>query len=729
MRAPILLNDVEACADHIIAQVGRDIRIGLPLGLGKPIELVNALYARAKKDSSLKLTLLTALSLEKPEAGSAVEKAFLEPFLERVFGDCPDLDYMTDLRKKRLPPNVRVCEFFFKPGSQLSNTHAQRNYISTNYTFAARDVFNQGCNVAAQIIAKRETPQGTRYSLSCNPDTSPELIEMLRAAEASGERKVVAVGVVNQNLPYMENDAEVAPAMFDCIVDHARYSTTLFSTPKTAVATPDYAIGLYASTLIKDGGTLQVGIGALGDAIVYATQLRHQNNKQYLSALEDFSIPEHYGALIKNFGGTTPFAEGIYGATEMFVDGLMHLYKAGILKRRVYDFWALQQLINDGRCNPEQLDASVLGALEQLGVRVIRAQDFEILQHHGFFNEATRYEQGHLIAPDGSRCIANVADPQARTLMGEKCLGDKLRNGIVLHGGFFLGPRDFYDALRNMSDEQRREICMTGVYKVNQLDHNPRLYKAQRMHARFINTGIMVTLSGAVVSDGLDDGRVISGVGGQYNFVAMAHQLPTGRSILMIRAVRDKEGKTPEPSSNIVLSYGHCTIPRHLRDIVITEYGIADLRSKTDNEVVKALLNVADSRFQPQLMEQAKKTGKLEADYEIPAAFRNNTPQVLKQRLAKHRSQNLFPEYPFGTDFTPEEQVLAKALRGIKARAEATPKWWLVLRALLPTAVPATALPYLNRLNLGQPGKTLQEKVVRMLLVEQLRQRSNPPDV
>ncbi len=26
--------------------------------------------------------------------------------------------------------------------------------------------------------------------------------------------------------------------------------------------------------------------------------------------------------------------------------------------------------------------------------------------------------------------------------------GDELRNGRLLHGGFFLGPRDFYDKLR-----------------------------------------------------------------------------------------------------------------------------------------------------------------------------------------------------------------------------------------------------------------------------------------
>jgi acyl-CoA hydrolase len=722
---PRRLEDVESCVDVIVQRVGKDVRIGLPLGLGKPIELVNALYARAKKDPELKLTILTALSLEKPEGASAVEKAFLDPFISRVFGDCPDLHYMTDLRKNTLPANVRVCEFFFKPGSQINNVHAQRNYISTNYTFAARDVFNQGCNVSAQIVAKRDLAQGTRYSLSCNPDTSPELIEMMRAAEARGERKCIVIGLVNQNLPYMENDAEVPAEMFDLIVDHPRYTTTLFSTPKMAVTTPDYAIGLHASALIKDGGTLQIGIGALGDAIVHATQLRQERNELYQDALKNLGTLDHAGELIRKFGGVTPFVKGLYGATEMFVDGFMHLYKAGILKRKVYDFWALQQLINEGHCNPAKLTPDVLDKLEALGVRVIRTQDFKILQHHGFFNSGTRYNQGHILTPDGERVIANLAEPQSRKTIAQKCLGSSLRNGIVLHGGFFLGPRDFYDSLREMSDEQRRDICMTGVYKVNQLDHNPRLYKAQRTNARFMNTGILVTLSGAVDSDGLDDGRVISGVGGQYNFVAMAHQLHSqtdgGRSILMVRAVRDKEGKTTEPSSNVVFNYGYCTIPRHLRDIVITEYGIADLRGKTDNDVIKALLNITDSRFQKSLMDQAKQSGKLESEYQIPQAFLANTPQKLEQKMAPYRKQHgLFPAFPFGTDFLPDELVLAKALRGVKPAAAAQAKWRLALRAWRYKDVPATAQPYLVRMRLDTVH-SLQDKVVRMLLVEELK--------
>jgi hypothetical protein len=168
------------------------------------------------------------------------------------------------------------------------------------------------------------------------------------------------------------------------------------------------------------------------------------------------------------------------------------------------------------------------------------------------------------------------------------------------------------------------------------------------------------------VSDALDDGRVVSGVGGQYNFVAMAHALPSARSVLCLRSTRSKDGRT---TSNIVSSYGNVTIPRHLRDMVITEYGIADLRGRTDSEIVAALLNIADSRFQRGLLRSAKATGKIASDYVIPEAFRNNTPEQLERALSSHRRAGLFSEYPFGTDLTAEEIALARALRHLKAIA------------------------------------------------------------
>ena len=123
---------------------------------------------------------------------------------------------------------------------------------------------------------------------------------------------------------------------------------------------------------------------------------------------------------------------------------------------------------------------------------------------------------------------------------------------------------------------------------------------------------------------------MVSGVGGQYNFVAMAHALPDARSILILRACHET---AHGPVSNIVWQYGHCTIPRHLRDLVVTEYGVADLRGQCDAEIIKRPLRIADSRFQSELVAAAKAHGKLEADWQLPESWRHNTPEALDAKL------------------------------------------------------------------------------------------------
>src|SRR5690606_11128629 len=150
----------------------------------------------------------------------------------------------------------------------------------------------------------------------------------------------------------------------------------------------------------------------------------------------------------------------------------------------------------------------------------------------------------------------------------------------------------------------------------------------QRRDARFVNSVFTATALGAAVSDQLEDSRVLSGVGGQYNFVCQAHELDGARSVLLLRAWRERGG---EAASNIVWSYGHTTIPRHLRDIFVTEYGIAGLRSKNDAEVVAAMVHIADSRFQEALLEQARSAAKLARDYRVPEAFRHNTPELFAE--------------------------------------------------------------------------------------------------
>lgn len=710
-------SDLNKTVDAIIDYIGKDIRLGMPLGMGKPAQLVNAIYERAKADPTIQLTIITALTLEKPKEREPMRKAFTDPIFDRVYGDCAECNYALDVTAGKLPENVRVKEFFFKPGSRLRNKPAQIDYISSNYSHAARDVFANGCNVAMQIVTTRETESGDKMvSMSCNPDTGPELTVMLDKAKAEGQKNLV-IGVVNQQLPYMYKDAETTPDTYDIILDEPAHYTKLFSTPKLLpVTTPDYMIGLNASALVPDGGTLQIGIGALGDAIVYGLMQRQSDNAGYNKLLESSGIAKNSAEIIAEIGGTDTFDKGLYGATEMFVEGFLHLYKAGILKREVFDFWAVQALINRGKLDPNNITSEVFANLEDLGVRVIRTKDFEMLQYHGFFNDETKYDAGYIIAPDGTRIIANVAEPESRRVMGEQCLGKALRNGTVLHGGFFMGSNDFYDDLRALSLEDNQKICMTTVQKVNQLDMNPRLYKAQRKNARFINTGIIATMSGAIASDGLENNQVVSGVGGQYNFVAMAHQLLTGRSILMIRSYREKDGQA---TSNIMWKYGHCTIPRHLRDIVITEYGIAVLRSKTDSEVMKALLNVMDSRFQQSMLQTAKEAGKIEQDYEIPSQYTHNTPQRLEENLAAVRDQGLFGPYPFGCDMLDDELKLAKVLKALAARKD-DGKFKTLMDAWKVKSIPAEAQPWLERMQLTNP-QNFQEKVIRKLFVKELQ--------
>ena len=129
---------------------------------------------------------------------------------------------------------------------------------------------------------------------------------------------------------------------------------------------------------------------------------------------------------------------------------------------------------------------------------------------------------------------------------------------------------------------------MKPISFTNELYGDETGRRAARVKASFINDTMMVNMRGAAVSDALDNGSVISGVGGQHDFVVQAFALKDARSILALHATRVLKSKTV---SNIVWTYGHETIPWHLRDIIVTEYGVADLRGQTDAEVIARLLS------------------------------------------------------------------------------------------------------------------------------------------
>lgn len=586
-RAGATFRHPEDIADTIINKVGKQIVLALPLGLGKANHIANALFARASADPSIRLTIFTGLTLMAPHAGSDLERRFVEPLAERLFGGYPPLDYATAIRARALPPNIEVDEFFFLAGQWLNSPYAQQHYTSANYTHALRYVVERGVNVVAQLVA-RDTKRPRPFSVSCNTDLTLDLLAMRRHGKAA----FFFAAQINSELPFMGGEAAIGEGEIDGLLDGPETDFPLFAPPREPVAPADYAAGLHAASLVPDGGTLQIGIGSLGDAVAQSLILRHRDSETFTRALTAV------GGRARESG---PFREGLYGCTEMFVEGMLDLFNAGILKRSV--------------------------------------------------------------------------------------------DGAVLHAGFFVGSRAFYRALREMPEEIRSKFRMTSISYVNELFGAEEEKRRARARSRFINDAMMVTLLGDIVSDALEDGRVVSGVGGQYNFVAQAFALQDARSIILLRATRVAGGRV---LSNIRWSYGHTTIPRHLRDIVVTEYGIADLRGKNDRDVIAALLSIADSRFQDDLLRQAKRAKKIEPDFELEKRFRENYPDAIASRLAPFGE--FFPAFPFGTDFSNEEQRLLPAL----ARLKAASRGQLAAMLLRGLSAPADAA-CLERLGLLRP--------------------------
>jgi hypothetical protein len=226
------------------------------------------------------------------------------------------------------------------------------------------------------------------------------------------------------------------------------------------------------------------------------------------------------------------------------------------------------------------------------------------------------------------------------------------------------------------------------------------------------------SLFGSIASDQLEDGRVVSGIGGQFNFAYMAHIMRDARLLMMIKSTKGS-GKTL--SSNIVFTYGQCSLPRHLRDIVVTEYGIADIKGRHEAHIIKQMLNIADSRFQQKLLDQAKKAKKIESDYEIPEEYRHNTPDKIVSILKPYQQQGYFQPFPFGTDLTQEEVVIGGSLKAMKNLMTGYKSKFIRGAAFeLLRPIPKSAEKYLERMKLNEVS-SIKEKITRKLVLFALR--------
>ena len=615
----VTCQSAEETARAIVDRVGSEVVLGLPIGIGKATHVADALFELATQDSSISFTIFTGLTLEPPQGKSELEKRFLEPLVERLYTDWPVPRYVDAIRTGSLPANVRVQEFYLRPGGYLGNAYVQQEYSSINYSEVAGELMRLGVNVLAQLVAVSPDRPG-RYSLGSNPEVTLDLIPYFNERRKAG-LPALLVGQVNHHMPFMPGDADLNATDVDIVLDDSRYDYPLFTLPNRAVVDGDYATAMHVASLVRDGGTLQLGIGSLSDAVAHCLKLRHSSPELFAEVLEH--LP----------GGTatkrrrhlpielTPFRDGLYASTELLSDALFTLFDAGLIKR--------------------------------------------------------------------------PADHSTAT---------------VMHAGFFIGSSALYDGLRALPEERRRLIDMTRISKVNTLFGEEAVKRAQRRDARFINETMMVTLLGAAVSDALEDGRVVSGVGGQFDFVSMAQSLDGAMSILMCRARRESGGKV---SSNIRWNYGHNTVPRHHRDVFVTEYGIAATRGCSDRDTIDRLLHVAGAEFHDSLIEAPRRSGKIEHDYRMAGDADKNRPDVIASVFNQHRAH--FPPYPLGTELTSDEQALAEALGWLQTNTATTGKRLrTMLRAVLNSAQSGNEKA-LARMGLEKPTHFKQRLMQRLL--------------
>ena len=119
-----------------------------------------------------------------------------------------------------------------------------------------------------------------------------------------------------------------------------------------------------------------------------------------------------------------------------------------------------------------------------------------------------------------------------------------------------------------------------------------------------INGAMSIDLAGQVVAD-TKTGEQFSGIGGHEDFISGPGLELSDRSLVCLPSTATVDGEvvsriTPEAAAGTIV-----TTPRHQLDVVITEYGVAEVLGKTVRERARALAAIAHPDFREELLDVA----------------------------------------------------------------------------------------------------------------------------
>ncbi|MDT5303062.1 MAG: hypothetical protein QOG79_6304 [Mycobacterium sp.] len=160
---------------------------------------------------------------------------------------------------------------------------------------------------------------------------------------------------------------------------------------------------------------------------------------------------------------------------------------------------------------------------------------------------------------------------------------------------FAFGSAELYAWLNDNSD-----VAFLPVEIVNA----PEVIGANRDMVS-INGALAIDVHGQVVADTIS-GDQFSGIGGAEDFVAGAGLELSDRSLICLPSTFSKDDRL---QSRIVPSFGAgavITTPRHQVDVIVTEYGVAELEGKTVRERGEALAAIAHPQFRDELLAAAR---------------------------------------------------------------------------------------------------------------------------
>ena len=182
-----------------------------------------------------------------------------------------------------------------------------------------------------------------------------------------------------------------------------------------------------------------------------------------------------------------------------------------------------------------------------------------------------------------------------------KNIAEIIEDGATLQMGIGGIPNAVLQCLNNHKDLGiHTEMFSDGILPlVEKGVINGRMNKNDKMTA--INSAVEIDLSGQVCSDSIGN-RIISGVGGQMDFIRGASLSEGGKPIIAISSVTSKGESKIVPF--LKQGAGVVTTRAHVH-FVATEFGIVDLYGKNLAQRAKALISIAHPDHREELSKKA----------------------------------------------------------------------------------------------------------------------------